>query len=209
MTIVMIKETIEDDETRVERRKRRTRERIFQTALKLFLEKGLDETTVAEIAEAADIGKGTFFTYFPTKESIFSEVSSHLVDAMEESLDAAGRAGESVEAKFLALFRPAIDWHASNPVLSRYMLAAMMRDTASLQADRLSQHRLYERLGRELADAQATGAITTDVELPAAVTAIAGTYFGSLGAWHAAETLIPLAAVFSDSLHVVFRGLRP
>lgn len=205
----MNKDTLNSHETRVERRKRQTRERIFQTALDLFVEKGLDETTVAEIAEAADIGKGTFFTYFPTKESIFAEVSVQIVDDMERRLDDAIAAGASIDERVLAFFQPAIDWHASNPVLSRYMLAAFMRDTASLQADRVSQRRLYERLARELAEAQATGAITREVELPAAITAIAGTYFGSLAAWHGAETRIPLAAAISASLQVVFRGLRP
>jgi AcrR family transcriptional regulator len=205
----MIRDRIVSLETRVGRRKRQTRERIFQTALDLFVEKGLDETTVAEIAEAADIGKGTFFTYFPSKESIFAEVSAQLVDAMETGHAAAQAAGASIESRILALFQPAIDWHASNPVLSRYMLAAFMRDSASIQADRVSQRRLYERLALQLAEAQAAGSITRDVELTAAITVIAGTYFGSLGAWHGAETRTPLAADFARSLQIVFRGLRP
>jgi AcrR family transcriptional regulator len=207
--MVMNRGTPHTDETRVKRRKRQTRERIFQTALNLFVGKGLDETTVAEIAEAADIGKGTFFTYFPTKEAIFADVSVQLVDAMERSLDQAGAAGESIEARVSAFFQPAIDWHASNPVLSRYMLAAFMRDAAYMRADRLSLHRLYERLARELTKAQAAGAITRDVDLSAAITAIVGTYFGSLGAWHGAETQTPLAADFTRSLQIIFRGLRP
>jgi AcrR family transcriptional regulator len=209
MTMVMIREHLTSDETRVKRRQHQTRERIFQTALDLFVEKGLDETTVAEIAEAADIGKGTFFTYFPTKESIFSAVSGQLVDAMEGRLDDAIAAGSRFEARLLAFFQPAIDWHSANPVLSRYMLAALMRDTVSLQADRVSQRRLYERLARELTEAQAAGTITRDVALTAAMTAIAGTYFGTLGAWHGSETRTSLAADFVSSLQIVFRGLRP
>ncbi len=205
----MNRDKLNTDETRVERRKRQTRERIFETALDLFVAKGLDETTVAEIAEAADIGKGTFFTYFPTKESIFADVSVQLVDAMERGLDEAIAGGASIESRVLAFFQPAIDWHASNPVLSRYMLAAFMRDAAYMQADRLSLRRLYERLARELVQAQATGAITRDVDVSAAITAIAGTYFGSLGAWHGAETRTPLTTDFTRSLQIVFRGLRP
>jgi AcrR family transcriptional regulator len=205
----MIRDDSEHDETRVERRKRQTRDRIFRTALDLFLKRGLDETTVAEIADAADIGKGTFFTYFPTKESVFSEVTLQLTDAMEDALEEARTAGAPIEARLFAFFRPAIAWHASNPVLSRYMLAAFMHDATSLRVDRASQRRLYERLAGELADAQAAGAITRDVELPAAVTAIAGTYFGSLGAWHGVEAQTALTEDFAASLRVVLRGLRP
>ncbi|HLJ42079.1 MAG TPA: TetR family transcriptional regulator, partial [Candidatus Acidoferrales bacterium] len=52
---------------RRERRRTETRERIFRAALDLFAERGFMETTVEDITEAADVGKGTFFNYFPTK----------------------------------------------------------------------------------------------------------------------------------------------
>ena len=56
---------------RRERRKRETRERIFRAALSLFAERGFFATTVEDITEAADVGKGTFFSYFPSKEHVF------------------------------------------------------------------------------------------------------------------------------------------
>ncbi len=56
---------------RRERRKSETRERIFRAALKLFAERGFFRTTVEDITEAADVGKGTFFSYFPSKEHVF------------------------------------------------------------------------------------------------------------------------------------------
>jgi AcrR family transcriptional regulator len=196
------------DETRVEKRKRQTRERILKVALALFVEKGLDDTTVAEIADAADIGKGTFFTYFPSKAAVFADVTLGLAAAMEESLERATTAGQPFEARVAAFFRPALDWHAANPILSRSMLAAFLRDVAYVRADRASQHRFHARLSSALAEAQRAGAITADVELDAAVAAIAGTYFGCLGAWHAAETRTPLSADFLRALHVVCRGLR-
>jgi AcrR family transcriptional regulator len=50
-----------------ERKKRDTRRRILRAAFDLFSEKGFDNTTVEEIAERADVGKGTVFNYFPQK----------------------------------------------------------------------------------------------------------------------------------------------
>jgi AcrR family transcriptional regulator len=53
-----------------ERRKAQTRRTIQEHALRLFLSKGYDATTVAEIASAADVSHMTFFRYFPSKEAV-------------------------------------------------------------------------------------------------------------------------------------------
>jgi AcrR family transcriptional regulator len=53
-----------------ERKKQKTKEAIQREAMRLFLEQGYDETTVEQIAEAAEISPSTFFNYFPTKEDV-------------------------------------------------------------------------------------------------------------------------------------------
>jgi AcrR family transcriptional regulator len=53
-----------------ERKKRRTREAIVDSAMDLFEERGFEGTTVADIAERADIAPRTYFAYFPTKEDV-------------------------------------------------------------------------------------------------------------------------------------------
>ncbi|WP_211228530.1 TetR/AcrR family transcriptional regulator [Glycomyces tenuis] len=50
-----------------ERKKHATRVLLMETALSLFEEKGFDNVSVAEIAEAAEVSKATVFNYFPTK----------------------------------------------------------------------------------------------------------------------------------------------
>jgi AcrR family transcriptional regulator len=53
-----------------ERKKLRTRASIQKEAMRLFLEKGYEETTIEDIAEAVEISPSTFFNYFPSKEAV-------------------------------------------------------------------------------------------------------------------------------------------
>src|SRR5262245_47522307 len=85
---------------RRQRRSEENRARIFQTAMKLFARHGFTNVTVEQITEAADVGKGTFFNYFPTKEHLLvamAEVRKDLVT------DIAGRAQGAATVKPLVL----------------------------------------------------------------------------------------------------------
>ncbi|QLE70590.1 TetR/AcrR family transcriptional regulator [Streptomyces rectiverticillatus] len=57
---------------RRERNKLKVRSRLYESALKLFTEKGYEQTSVDEIAEAADVARGTFFNHFQRKEDLIS-----------------------------------------------------------------------------------------------------------------------------------------
>lgn len=56
--------------SRVARRKEKTKRRLLEVARQLFSEKGIYWAKVEDITEMADIGKGTFYKYFDSKETI-------------------------------------------------------------------------------------------------------------------------------------------
>lgn len=68
--------------SRLERKKIRTKELIFQAAVDLFREKGFDNTSVEEITERADVAKGTFFNYFARKEALLAFLGEKRMEAI-------------------------------------------------------------------------------------------------------------------------------
>jgi AcrR family transcriptional regulator len=82
-----------------DRKKERTRALIAETARRLFVERGFEAVSVAEIARDAEVSEATVFNYFPTKE----ELVYKRLEAFEEEMLAAVRhraAGESIAAAF-------------------------------------------------------------------------------------------------------------
>ncbi len=58
---------------RMDRKREETKKKVITAAMGLFRGKGFLETTMEEIAEVADIAKGTLYNYFPVKEAILDE----------------------------------------------------------------------------------------------------------------------------------------
>ena len=54
-----------------ERKKQQTRQQLAETARRLFVERGFDSVTVADVAKEVDVAVATVFNYFPTKEDLF------------------------------------------------------------------------------------------------------------------------------------------
>lgn len=72
---------------RRERKKQQTRQHLIETAARLFSERGYDATSVADVAEAADVTKRTFFLHFPTKEDVLLSDGPARVDLALRVID--------------------------------------------------------------------------------------------------------------------------
>ncbi|MFF0727875.1 TetR/AcrR family transcriptional regulator [Streptomyces sp. NPDC004134] len=118
-----------------ERKKRQTRQHISDVATGLFLERGFDAVTVAEVAEAADVSVNTVYNYFPAKEDLFLDRSRGLVE--RTSREVRGRApGESAADAVLRGLRDDVEAGSGrvglNPGIGKFLV--VVEEANALQA---------------------------------------------------------------------------
>lgn len=112
--------------SRRERKKDETRQRIVEQAMTLFTDRGYDSVTMEQIAEAADVAKGTLYNYFPVKEAI---VSAYMRNSAREKgsdvaklLDKGGNTRERLAMLFVGVAR----WQSAQRDLHRHYLKYRM-----------------------------------------------------------------------------------
>ena len=91
-----------------ERKKARTRLAISNVATKMFIERGFDDVTVAEVAAAAEVSVATIFNYFETKEELFFDREGEVIEAQRRFI-VERTAGETIVSAIHREFLFAID----------------------------------------------------------------------------------------------------
>jgi AcrR family transcriptional regulator len=112
----------EERETRGSRRKRETHDKLLRAAFELIAERGVDAVTIQEITEAADVGFGSFYNHFESKDAIYEEVFRVVFESFGEALD---RLTESIAdpAEVIAVcVRHTIERARREPLWGRFFL---------------------------------------------------------------------------------------
>jgi AcrR family transcriptional regulator len=172
-----------------ELKKRRTREAIADAALELFLERGFDAVTIADVAERAEVDMKTIYNYFTSKPDLFY----HRLEAFQDSLVAAVRDREPGESALSAFARFLLATHARGLLGDEQATVTLRAITEMIVASPTLlayEDQIYARFTAALADllAAETGAPPTDVEPAAVAHALIGLH-RSLVAYVRAGTL--------------------
>jgi AcrR family transcriptional regulator len=156
-----------------ERKKQQTRRQLAATARRLFVERGFDAVTVADVAKEADVAVATVFNYFPTKEDLFY---SGMESFEAQLLAAVGDrpSGESVLAAFRQVVLEGTSRLATDEAIENITIAARVVGTSrSLQA---REREIVARYTDELAAliTKEAGRPEGDVEAAAVAAALMG-----------------------------------
>jgi AcrR family transcriptional regulator len=144
--------------SRRERKAAETRLKLFRCALQLFAERGFQNVTVEDITEAADVGKGTFFNYFASKDHVLRVMAEIQLGKVREALRAAEEGKRPIRAVLQDLFTKICEEPGRSPELARAVLTAFL--SSSIRQE-LGQNMLEGRrvAGRILALGQQRGEI--------------------------------------------------
>lgn len=102
----------------------KTKELIARTSLKLFVEKGITETTIRDIATAAGLAEGTLYRHFESKDELAWELFHTNYTAFARELDRLQQKYATLKDKLAAMIRQFCTFFDRDPVLFTYLLLA-------------------------------------------------------------------------------------
>ena len=181
-----------------ERHMDRTRAAIVDAALALFTEQGFTETTVDAIAERADVGRRTFFRYFPAKESVLFHDVEAQIQATIDALVARPEDEPPYEA-LLAVLRESAGRFSAD-VDKRHLLAKVAHECDNLLVHHRAviMRRLEDDITAEIA--RRAGVPADDLSVGAAVAAILAAYGSAVRRWILAGASEPLQPLVETAL---------
>ncbi len=191
--------------SRRERKKQETRQRLIETALRLFHEQGYDATTVEQIAEAADVAKGTFFNYFETKEAILPVLVEWRLQELVQSLSPERGAPASPVGRIKLALRLIAEDPLADRKLARQLFPALAR-----QGQLPENHpgrALTQLLTEQVLQAQAVEEIRTDLDPRCVACLILAAFFQQTAMWHLGYCPQPLPEFIDHTVDMLLDGI--
>ncbi|NLM36540.1 MAG: TetR/AcrR family transcriptional regulator [Firmicutes bacterium] len=162
-----------------------TKDRILEAALAVFGQKGYHNATMAEIAEAAAVGKGTLYWYFPSKEKLFSGMAEHGLGLLERDLLAII---SDRTLPFPDLFKGVVGYYLEFAYTHRHSARIFLNSMNSLEGNSelqdqfLKLHNRFNKLNSEIIRrGRQEGFLRPDLELERAETVMAGLLSAFIG----------------------------
>jgi AcrR family transcriptional regulator len=181
-------------------------EKIFMAAMELFSRKGFVEATVEEITRAADVGKGTFFNYFPSKEHVLGFLVEKQRGVVMEHMALARPGTMTSQQVLISLGRSLMRFPGKSPQLARSIVAAFVGNSE-----------VREYIVREMTEGrrmiteiihlgQQRGELNPAMPAAELARAIHHALFGTLVLW-SLDPVSSLEKQFLTTIEMVFSGL--
>jgi AcrR family transcriptional regulator len=193
---------------RRQRRASQIRERLFRAALDLFAQHGFADTTVEDITNAADVGKGTFFNYFPSKDHILLAFAEMQLAKLQSIIESLRDTRDPFPQFFRTLAVRMTEEPGRNPSIVRALLLANLSSTPVREGMRINQARGHKLLSEFVQIGQEHGELRNDLPAGDIAHVFRQTVFGTLLVWSLYGD-DSLATRIRTALDVLWQGLSP
>jgi TetR/AcrR family transcriptional regulator, cholesterol catabolism regulator len=193
---------------RRERKKLEVRDRIRSAAVELFRERGYAATTVEEIAERADVAKGTFFNHFPRKDALVAAVAEEMMDRIQEVLGPEEEWEGSGRDQIVRYFRTLASYVERDPEMTKEMMMENLR-IYWLRSEPNPGEEAFDRVTLGVLQRAAERGEVTDLErLPMGARLLSAAYITTVVDW--LKSGVPVERFREDlvaKIDIIFRGL--
>lgn len=167
-----------------QQQKAETARRIFQAALVLFREQGYGATTVEQIAQAAGVAKGTFFTHFASKDALLDHIGAVQMARIGARIAAdPAFAGRDARGQLQIVAATLADGLAAQPAEMRALTFEIMARRSLFDIDRQGIAELDALMEGIVAAGQARGELRADAPAARLAAAVRGAYFLAVFEW--------------------------
>ncbi|GAA4716751.1 hypothetical protein GCM10023228_24010 [Brevibacillus fulvus] len=192
--------------TRRERKKRETRQKIFNAAIKLFNEYGFESTTIDMISEEADVARGTIFLHFSSKESILANWSYERLQEIEERREE-WDFGDSCKQKVLRIYKIMNEVNIQNYDFIKVVVESSMKYRKVHESEKEVHFELRELFSDLIEEAQERGRLKAKFNPLVAANMLENIYYNALYDWVRSEGAWPLEEIMEEKVSIVFEGL--
>jgi TetR/AcrR family transcriptional regulator len=183
------------------------RQRVLSVASEIFAERGLDDVTMAEIAEAADVSRATVFNYFGSKHALVESITETVLFFYRDMLDQA-LADETTPTG--ELVRQLFEEMGAGIESQRRFFRSVFREITRIQLGldegsvaQRAQDETQTRLVRLIERGQRRGDISDDFDAATLATACASLSNGTITGWLYHDDEAPLVQRMRDVAEVL------
>lgn len=189
-----------------ERKKLETRQRVLAEARRLLATRGYFETSIEQIAAAADVAPATVFNYFPNKDALVAELAGEVFERLRENLDRPLEPDTTTGTHLARALADAVPVLVEAQALLGPLLLRVLRRAASDDTD-CGPASLQNALSRLFVAGQRRGDVRADAEASFLAELASATLLAALRHWLRAPRY-PLDARMCQAAAVIGDGLR-
>ncbi len=167
-----------------EQKKLETKQAIQTAAVKLFAEKGFEQTSIEDIAKEASIGKTTVYGYFSTKNDIFINYCDEELDCAFKQLQSDDGEEKSLIDLLVDFFMLKFTFVTKNREFGRQMLREMIFPGEVNEKAKVHDQRYFDILEGYFKTAQERGEISSEPEIFYLSVHFFSIYLGLLAGWY-------------------------